>query len=294
MNIILTGSNGQLGESIKYIFQKEKYNLLAFNRDKLDITSIKSIRNIVVKYSPDLIINAAAFTAVKEAEIKKDDCYQVNYDGVKNLANICQQLKIPLIHISTDYVFDGSKTNPYDVEDETNPLNIYGLSKLLGEEEIQKKISKFIIIRTSWTFSEYGSNFVKTITDKIINTKSDIHVVNDQIGGPTSCRLLAKKILLFVKLIEINKQGIWGTYHYSNLPFISWYEFAKEIKNILDKLTNNLFQDKKIIPIKTNNSEICRPPNTSLSSKKLNLSLKLKDEEWIDDLKRVLKEIVSI
>jgi len=294
MNIILTGSNGQLGESIKYIFQKEKYNLLAFNRDKLDITSIKSIRNIVVKYSPDLIINAAAFTAVKEAEIKKDDCYQVNYDGVKNLANICQQLKIPLIHISTDYVFDGSKTNPYDVEDETNPLNIYGLSKLLGEEEIQRKISKFIIIRTSWTFSEYGSNFVKTITDKIINTKSDIHVVNDQIGGPTSCRLLAKKILLFVKLIEINKQGIWGTYHYSNLPFISWYEFAKEIKNILDKLTNNLFQDKKIIPIKTNNSEICRPPNTSLSSKKLNLSLKLKDEEWIDDLKRVLKEIVSI
>jgi dTDP-4-dehydrorhamnose reductase len=294
MNIILTGSNGQLGESIKYIFQKEKYNLLAFNKDKLDITSIKSIRNIVVNYSPDLIINAAAFTAVKEAEIKKDDCYQVNYDGVKNLANICQQLKIPLIHISTDYVFDGSKTNPYDVEDKTNPLNIYGLSKLLGEEEIQKKISKFIIIRTSWTFSEYGSNFVKTITDKIINTKSDIHVVNDQIGGPTSCRLLAKKILLFVKLIEINKQGIWGTYHYSNLPFISWYEFAREIKNILDKLTNNLFQDKKIIPIKTNNSEICRPPNTSLSSKKLNLSLKLKDEEWIDDLKRVLNEIVSI
>ena len=99
MNIILTGSNGQLGESIKYIFQKEKYNLLACNKDKLDITSIKSVRNIVVKYSPDLIINTAAFTAVKEAEIKKDDCYQVNYDGVKNLANICQQLKIPLIHI---------------------------------------------------------------------------------------------------------------------------------------------------------------------------------------------------
>ncbi len=294
MKIILIGSNGQLGETIKYIFKKEKYNLLAFNKNTLDITANKSVRDVVLKHLPDLIINTAAFTAVREAETKRDDCFKVNHIGVRNLANICHQLEIPLIHISTDYVFDGTKTNPYDVEDKTNPLNIYGLSKLLGEEEIQKKISKFIIIRTSWIFSENGSNFVKTITNKILNTKDDVHVVDDQIGGPTSCRLLAKKILLFVKLIEINKKEIWGIYHYSNLPFISWYEFAKEIKNILDKLNNNLFQHRKIIPIKTNNSEIYRPLNSSLSSKKINSFLELEDEIWINDLNRVLKEIGSI
>ncbi len=292
MNIVLIGSNGQLGKSIKYVFSKEKYNLFTLNKNQLDISSLNFDQEKISNLLPDLIINAAAFTAVSRAEIESETCYSINSYGTKNIADICQKLKVPLIHISTDYVFDGSKSSPYEVGDKTNPLNVYGMSKLAGEEEIKKKISNFIIIRTSWIFSEFGLNFVKIITKKITTQKDDISVVNDQIGGPTSCRLLAEKILLFVKEIKINNQKIWGIYHYSNLPYTSWYDLSIEIKNIINKLTNNLFQNRKIIPIKTPSSDLLRPLHSPLSTKKINMTLKIKNEEWLNELERVVKKII--
>jgi dTDP-4-dehydrorhamnose reductase len=228
LKVLITGKNGQLGstfqelssfvQDIEFIFKDSK---------ELDITVLEQIEVVLRQEQPDVVINCAAYTAVDRAEEEPEKVDLVNHIGVYNLAKNCKDLDIGLIHISTDYVFDGEKGTSYEVDDATNPINVYGKTKLAGELAMQKINPKGCIIRTSWVYSKYGNNFVKTIL-RLGHEKDEINVVADQYGSPTSATDLANACLYLLKNFE-NWQSETKIYHYSNEGVVSWYEFANEI-----------------------------------------------------------------
>jgi dTDP-4-dehydrorhamnose reductase len=226
--ILVTGANGQLGQGIRSI--SEAYSALEFmftDREQLDITNGDSVRSFFGENRPDYCINCAAYTAVDRAEKESDRCFEINVRGVQNLVAACTEFQSVLIHISTDFVFDGKKGSPYLTTDQPNPINIYGLSKYKGEQVIENVLKKYFIVRTSWVYSEYGSNFLKTML-RLGEERDEIQVVNDQVGAPTYVGDLAD---FLIWLVASGKEK-FGTYHYSNEGEISWYEFAREIFNI--------------------------------------------------------------
>ena len=225
MRLLITGADSQLGRCLQDLPSKGKNIILAANRNKLNINSSNSIDNIFEIFTPSIVINTAAYTAVDKAEIEKNQAFATNQLGVSNLAKACKKDDIPLIHISTDYVFDGTARKPYKPDDLTNPKSIYGKSKLAGEKEVIRILKKHIIIRTAWLFSEYGGNFFNTILSLVKNRKN-INVVNDQYGCPTYSGDLAKSILRICELISAGNQA-WGTYNYCGDQQVSWYEFAE-------------------------------------------------------------------
>ncbi len=223
--VLVTGANGQLGKSIKRISPNFKELKFVFTDvDELDITNSKEVNTHFASNKIEYCINCAAYTAVDKAEEEVEKAYLINATAVKNLAKACQTAGAVLIHISTDFVFDGTKRTPYTEEDTPNPLSVYGKSKLQGEEYVQEICDRHLIVRTSWLYSEYGNNFVKTML-RLAETRKQISVVNDQIGSPTYAGDLAEFIL---KVIS-SESTAYGLYHYSNLGQISWYDFAVEI-----------------------------------------------------------------
>lgn len=228
MKILITGANGQLGMSFRKIApQHPEHNFSFFGSKQLDITSPSSIQKAFKETQPDVIINCAAYTAVDRAEDEPEKAYTVNAEGVKNIVNACKEFNSALIHISTDYVFDGMKGSPYTESDETNPINVYGESKLAGEQHVINSNLKSLVIRASWVYSEYGSNFVKTML-RLGKERASISVVDDQLGSPTYAGDLAEACLIIIGQQEkwVNERKV---YHYSNEGSISWYEFAQEI-----------------------------------------------------------------
>lgn len=225
-NILVTGSSGQLGSEIKELSNAYHDTFVFTDRTILDITDKEAVETIIEKEAIDTIINCAAYTAVDKAESDVENADKINHQAVKNLAQIAKEKSIKLIHISTDYVFDGKNYKPYEEDDQTNPNGIYGKTKLAGEKAIQEIAPKdTIMIRTSWVYSSYGNNFVKTMLN-LGKTKEKLTVINDQVGTPTYARDLAKAILDIIPQINNDKPEI---YHYSNEGVISWYDFAKEI-----------------------------------------------------------------
>ena len=223
--VLVTGANGQLGNSIKRISTNFKDLKFVFTDvADLDITSSEEVNTFFESNALDYCINCAAYTAVDKAEEEVDKAFLINATAVKNLAEACQTTGAVLIHISTDFVFDGTKRTPYTEEDTPNPLSVYGKSKLKGEEYVQEICDRHFIVRTSWLYSEYGNNFVKTML-RLAETRKQISVVNDQIGSPTYAGDLAEFIL---KVIS-SESTAYGLYHYSNSGAISWYDFAVEI-----------------------------------------------------------------
>lgn len=223
--VLVTGANGQLGKSIKRISPNFKELKFVFTDvDELDITNSKEVNTHFASNKIEYCINCAAYTAVDKAEEEFDKAFLINATAVKNLAEACQKTGVVLIHISTDFVFDGTKSTPYTEEDTPNPISVYGKSKLKGEEYIQETLDSYFIVRTSWLYSEYGNNFVKTML-RLAETRKQISVVNDQVGSPTYAGDLAEFIL---KIIS-SESTAYGLYHYSNLGQISWYDFAVEI-----------------------------------------------------------------
>ena len=223
--VLVTGANGQLGKSIHRV--APDYPELKFvftDVVELDITNNEEVNTFFESNAFDYCINCAAYTAVDKAEKEVEKAYLINATAVKNLAEACQTTGTVLIHISTDFVFDGTKRTPYTEEDTPNPLSVYGKSKLKGEEYVQEICERHFIVRTSWLYSEYGNNFVKTML-RLAETRKQISVVNDQIGSPTYAGDLAEFIL---KVIS-SESTAYGLYHYSNLGAISWYDFAVEI-----------------------------------------------------------------
>jgi len=226
--ILVTGANGQLGKELREISTRyPDYEFVFLSREDLAIHHFDLVRNFFKTLKPAFCINCAAYTAVDKAEQEKDLAYLVNAEAVGVLAAVCREYAVKFIHISTDYVFDGSAAVPYKEEDAVNPLNVYGASKLKGEQEAGKYNPDVIILRTSWVYSAFGRNFVKTMM-KLMGERDSLNVVSDQTGTPTYAADLAEVIC------EIIHSGKWvpGVYHFSNEGIISWFEFALAIKEL--------------------------------------------------------------
>ncbi|TPN87871.1 dTDP-4-dehydrorhamnose reductase [Aquimarina algicola] len=257
--VLVTGSDGQLGQCLKKI--KNSYLNLDFhftNSKSLNIVEKDKIEHLFSEHEFDFVINCAAYTNVEQAEKEPTKAFLINAEGVKNLAEVCKKHKTTLIHISTDYVFDGKKKTPYTEEDLPNPINEYGKSKRKGEEYIEEILESYFIIRTSWLYSEFGKNFYKTIIEKS-KTEKELTITTSEIGTPTNANDLARFVL---DLIQINDKK-YGIYHYSNLGEATWYEFAKEILKLLGK-------HESVMLKKTNNypTFAVRPEYSVLSKEK--------------------------
>lgn len=227
LKVAVTGANGQVGR--KVVEQLSQFvQLKAYNRAELDVSDEQQVNYLLGQFSPDIIINAAAYTAVDRAEGEQEMADKQNHLAPMYLAKISEKLNAILIHISTDYVFDGLQETPYKESDITAPQNVYGCSKLNGELAVQTFCRKHIIIRTSWVFSEYGNNFVKTML-RLAESKSELSIVSDQLGGPTYAGDLAAAITKIVERVSASQITPWGIYHYCGLPYVNWFEFADAI-----------------------------------------------------------------
>jgi dTDP-4-dehydrorhamnose reductase len=282
-NVLVTGSSGQVGNEIKAISSDYSYNFFFTDRNNIDITSKDSIKEFCKTNNINVIINCAAYTAVDKAQSDEINADLINRKAVKKLALVSQELNIKLIHISTDYVFDGKNFKPYCEEFQTNPQSIYGKTKLDGENEMRDINPKnSIIIRTSWIYSYYGNNFVKTML-RLGKEKEELGVIFDQIGTPTYAKDLAKTILDIVPQIENSKVEI---YNYSNEGVLSWYDFAKEIMKMA-KL------NCKINPIETYQypTPAKRPHFSLLNKSKIKSKFNLEIPYWKDGLDDCLKRL---
>ena len=297
MRILVTGKNGQLGQSINKIVNtgngKNNYQqdneFIFVGREELDLNKKESIASYFNNNNFDVIINCGAYTAVDRAEEEKNLTNQVNHLAVKQLAGIAKEQKAKLIHISTDYVFDGAGNKPYKETDKTNPINIYGKTKLAGEKALQEIMpTNAMIIRTSWVYSEYGNNFVKTML-RLGKQRDEINVVSDQIGSPTYATDLAKAILKIIDNRDYqDKDKATEIYHHSNKGEISWYDFTKEIFKLAKT-------DCKVSPITTEQypTPAKRPRNTLMSKDKIIEEFSVEILDWKKSLEAcitILKE----
>ena len=282
IKILITGSKGQLGSEIKKLsinFSDISFHFADF--EELDITNKNSLDFHFQNNSYDFIINCAAYTAVDKAESESEKALQLNSDAVKYLAEIALEKKIKLIHISTDYVFDGTSSVPYSEEDKVCPVSQYGISKLEGEKQIEKSGCEAIIIRTSWLYSSFGNNFVKTIL-KYSKQKPELKVVFDQIGTPTYAEDLALAILKII----VSKKFVSGIFHFSNEGVCSWYDFALEI-------VKNQNINCNIIPVVSAEypTPAKRPSYSVLNKSKIKNTFNLIIPHWKESLNKCLNEI---
>ena len=281
--ILVTGADGQLGQELHLLSKDHQYNFIFSNRQILDITDNQKVDLFFEHHKVDIIINCAAYTAVDKAETNQKQAYAVNYTAVEKLAKISKQYSIKLIHISTDYVFDGENYKPYCEGDIPNPCGVYSTSKYLGEQSlININPKNSIIIRSSWIYSQFGANFLKTIL-RLANENKTLKIVFDQIGTPTYGKNLASAILDI--LPQINNQAV-EIFHYSNEGIASWYDFAKEILGI-QGLSN------AIIPIETIEYPMPakRPHFSVLNKSKIKKTFGVTIPHWKDSLKECLKNI---
>lgn len=225
MKILITGAHGQVGSELVVQGQSLGFDVVATDREQLNITDESAVTAFVNQQRPDLIINAAAYTAVDQAETDQALAYAINAEAVKYLAESAKSLDIPLLHISTDYVFDGSKSKPYVEDDLINPVNLYGASKRKGEEYLEQSGVKFVNLRTSWVFGLEGNNFVKTML-RLAEERDEFGVIDDQLGGPTFAADIAAALLNIAQQTQNADFDQWGTYHYSGMPYVSWWQFA--------------------------------------------------------------------
>jgi len=221
LTLLVTGANGQLGQELVRM-SSDRVRLVGYGRDQLDITDLKQCREALAAVRPDAVIHAAAYTAVDKAEAEPDEAYRVNALGTRNLAIAAREQGAKLCYVSTDYVFNGRGTSPYNEYDNTDPQSVYGKSKRAGEVLLQSLSDRYFIVRTSWVYGKYGNNFVKTML-KLAAERDSVTVVEDQIGSPTYTYDLAKF------LIELAQTEAYGIYHASNTGVCSWYEFAQAI-----------------------------------------------------------------
>ncbi|URA10981.1 dTDP-4-dehydrorhamnose reductase [Thermospira aquatica] len=283
MKIMVTGALGQLGTEIKRLAENSQHHFVFTDRDDLDITSYQAVEE-GLRQGFDGIINCAAYTAVDKAETDKEKCYALNSQAVENLAKACHKHHLFLVHISTDYVFDGRQFLPYQESDDPNPLSVYGTSKLEGEERAFGAHDHVTIIRTSWLYSPYGSNFVKTIR-RLLGEKPEIRVVFDQVGTPTAARTLANVIVNFLDVWKESKNTI---YHYSNEGIASWYDFAVAIARFSG-------YSVPILPISTEEypTPAKRPHYSVLDKRKIKASLGITIPHWQEALEETIREITQ-
>jgi dTDP-4-dehydrorhamnose reductase len=285
VTILVTGANGQLANELKIYSAKNSIDHFLFtNREELPIENVNAVELFFEKNQIDYCINCAAYTAVDKAETEKEKSFLINADAVGGLANICRIHNVKLIHISTDYVYGGSSNIPLKEENAVAPINVYGSSKLKGEEMALKKNPSTLIIRTSWVYSSFGNNFVKTMLH-LFNEKDEINVVADQYGSPTYAADLAEVIMKFVEKMKMGN-NFSGIVNYSNEGITTWYDFAKEIKVLVKS-------DCKInsIPTSSYKTAAKRPLYSVLNTSKIKGLLHLEIPSWQESLKKCMAEI---
>ena len=232
MKVLVTGANGQLGYDVVKELQKQNIECYGTTRKNYDIVDFNATEKFITNYMPDAVIHCAAYTSVDKAEDERDVCYLVNIAGTENIAEVCKKINAKMLYVSTDYVFDGTKDGFYEVDDKPNPINVYGKTKLLGEQAVQRILDKYFIVRISWVFGEHGNNFVKTML-RLGKERKEISVVADQYGSPTYTANLAP---LLVEMIQTDKYGV---YHATNKGVCTWAEFAEEINAKLEEFFNS-------------------------------------------------------
>lgn len=285
--VLVTGSNGQVGYLLSQKLKKlkDEFKLYSYDRAGLDITSQNNVAEKCDDIQPDIIINCAAHTSVDKAEADIENCFAINELGPKYLAEQALKHDALLIHISTDYVFDGNKTEPYNETDKPNPQGVYGKSKLAGELAIQNTGCKNVILRTAWVFGEHGNNFVKTML-KLGKAREELGIIGDQFGGPTYAGDIADTLINIA--IKYSNETYTGIYHYSGYPHVSWYKFAKSIFNNASKAGIHLaLKTLNEIPATAYPSPAPRPENSRLDCTKLKSSFGIKPSNWQSALNKI-------
>ena len=284
MKYYLVGARGMLASDLALMLA-ESGELIRRDLPELDITDIACVRRDIKAAAPDVVINCAAYTAVDKAEEEEAICHAVNAIGAGNLATACRESDIRLIHISTDFVFDGQSNSPYTETDKTNPISVYGKTKLAGENLIRQEMDDYLIIRTSWLYGSHGNNFVKTIS-RIAAERDTLGIVYDQTGTPTYTKDLAEAI---INLISIQAKP--GIYHFSNEGLCSWYDFAFEILNIL-RLKGETLKLKELTPILSKEylTAAARPAYSVMDKAKYKKVTTKTIPHWRDGLLRYFEE----
>lgn len=283
---LITGAKGQVGHCLTEQLTG-KAEILAVDRDELDITDQSAVKKIVKTFKPDVIINAAAHTAVDRAESEVELSEAINVKGPQYLAEAANEIGAMILHISTDYVFEGTGSGEYKEDDQTNPQGVYGRTKLAGEIAVQQANSRSIILRTAWVFGEHGHNFVKTML-RLAKDRDSLGIVGDQFGGPTYAGDIAKTLIEIANQILAGKEDAFGVYHFTGKPYVSWYEFAKaifaeaELQNILEKspLVNSIATSDYPTPAK-------RPANSRLDLTKIKQTFGIEPSDWQKALKNI-------
>jgi dTDP-4-dehydrorhamnose reductase len=280
MKILITGTNGQVGHAL--MRELTDHELIGLTRQDCDLTNLDQIRRVIDQHQPELIINPAAYTKVDQAEDEPELAFRINRDAPRVMAEKAREYNIPLIHFSTDYVFDGEKEESYVEDDATHPLGVYGQSKCLGEEAIQEVGGLIYILRTSWVYSKVGHNFFLTMK-KLSQERDELKVVADQTGVPTSNQFIAEQIKAIISQLNQNNTGI---YHLVPDGSCSWHEFAKEIIS----QTNTQFNLEHLHEIQTHEfpTKTKRPANSILSNVKIKQMFNLNLSDWSQELEKVI------
>ena len=291
MKVLVTGADGQLGHDLVIELEKRGHTAIPTDRNEMDITDAEAVERVITDAAPDAVIHCAAYTAVDKAEEDVEVCRNINAQGTRNIAASCDRLGCKMMYISTDYVFDGEGTRPWEPDDVvTTPLNVYGETKYEGEQAVRELVEKFFIVRIAWVFGVNGKNFIKTMLN-VGKTHDRLTVVSDQIGTPTYTLDLSR---LLVDMIETDK---YGYYHATNEGgYISWYDFTKEIFRQAAELGHDEYGEDKVtvLPVTTEAygvSKAARPFNSRLDKSKLVENGFTPLPTWQDALSRYLKEI---
>lgn len=279
MRILVTGVKGQLGYDVMNELAKRGHTGIGVDVEEMDITDAAKVEQVIKESEVEAVIHCAAYTAVDAAEDNAELCHKINAEGTENIAKVCKELDLKMIYISTDYVFNGEGTRPWEPDDEREPLNVYGQAKYEGELAVEKYLEKYYIVRIAWVFGVNGKNFIKTMLN-LSETHDELSVVNDQIGSPTYTYDLAK---LLVDMVETDK---YGRYHATNEGLCTWYEFATEIFRQAGK-------EITVHPVTSDQfpSKARRPHNSRMSKDKLEANGFDRLPTWLDALNRYLKAI---
>ena len=289
MVVLVTGANGQLGQSIQFIANKyPEIQFVYTDFQEMDITYIESCQAVFSEHKPQFCINTAAYTAVDKAESESEKAHLINAVGAENLAKVCKEFDTILLHISTDFIFDGTSTSlslttGYKETDIPNPQSIYGQTKLDGELAIQKNWEKHFIVRTSWVYSQFANNFMKTML-RLASERDSLSVVNDQIGTPTNAVDLAEVLLTIIQSPTTHHPSFFGIYNFSNEGVCSWYDFAKEIFH-----QKGISIDLQPIPTSTYPTPAKRPTFSVLDKSKIKTTFPIAIADWKTSLKKCLE-----
>ncbi len=291
MRLVVTGKEGQLVQALREVGPRLGVSIVPLGRPELDLTKLETIHTAIAAGRPDAVISAAAYTAVDRAETEPDLAFAINAHGAGAVAMSATRLRVPLIHISTDYVFSGDKPTAYLEDDATAPLSKYGFSKLAGEQQVASAITDYIILRTSWVYSPFGSNFLRTIL-RLASTNESLKIVADQHGAPTSALDLADAVIkIAARLISDTAPTLRGIVHYSARGTTSWAGFAEEILTGLHHCTGKRVA---VVPIAAAEypSTVARPANSKLATDKIERLYGIKPPHWRSSTRAVVERLL--